>query len=268
MSSSIRPPAVAGMFYPADGESLAEEVRGLLHAVGDTGYACPKALIVPHAGYVFSGATAAAAYARLNRCNRVSRVVLLGPCHRMAVAGLAIPSVESFVTPMGVVPLDLAAIRRVADLPQVQFSNAAHALEHALEVQIPFLQATLGDFSLVPLLVGDANADEVAQVLERLWGGDETLIVVSSDLSHFLPYEAASRQDRSTCDAVLNLEGGLSPEQACGAFPINGFLPAARHHDLRPELIDLRNSGDTAGDHARVVGYAAFAFYPPGVANA
>lgn len=262
MLSSVRPPAVAGMFYPSDDEVLADEIHALLRAAPAPTGQCPKALIVPHAGYMFSGSTAAAAYARLQQPNRIHRVVLIGPCHRVAIAGLAIPSVEAFATPLGIVPLDQAAMRQLDDLPQVAVNDASHALEHSLEVQLPFLQATLGSYKLVPLLVGDANPEAVAEVLERLWGGDETLIVVSSDLSHFLTYDAASQVDRQTCDAVLHFDGRLSPYQACGAYPINGFLPPAQEHGLRAELINLCNSGDTAGDRQRVVGYAAFAFYP------
>lgn len=262
MLSTVRPPAVAGMFYPSDDEVLADEIHALLQAAPAPAGPCPKALIVPHAGYVYSGPTAAAAYVRLRQPNEIRRVVLIGPCHRVAVAGLAIPSVEAFATPLGTVPLDVAAMRQLSDLPQVAVSDAAHALEHSLEVQLPFLQAMLGKYSLVPLLVGDASPEAVGEVLERLWGGEETLIVVSSDLSHFLTYGAASQVDRQTCDAVLHFDGHLSPYQACGAYPINGFLPPAQRRGLQAELINLCNSGDTAGDRQRVVGYAAFAFYP------
>ncbi len=261
MLPSIRPPAVAGMFYPSDDELLADEIYALLQAAPTPTGPCPKALIVPHAGYMFSGPTAAAAYVRLRQPNQIRRVVLIGPCHRVAIAGLAIPSVEGFSTPLGTVPLDMVALRQLDDLPQVALSDEAHALEHSLEVQLPFLQTALEKYALVPLLVGDASPEAVEEVLERLWGGDETLIVVSSDLSHFLPYDEASQIDRKTCEAVLHFGGHLSPYQACGAFPINGFLPPAQKHGLQAELINLCNSGDTAGDRRRVVGYAAFAFY-------
>jgi hypothetical protein len=179
------------------------------------------------------------------------------------VRGVALPGVERFATPLGEVPVDAEAVATLRDLPQVVESPAAHATEHSLEVQLPFLQRVLGEFSLLPLAVGDATAEEVAEVLDRLWGGDETLVVVSSDLSHYLPYDTARRVDRDTVDHLLALDAEIDHERACGATPIGGLLLAARRHGLRAELIDLRNSGDTAGDRRRVVGYAAIAFRPP-----
>jgi MEMO1 family protein len=160
------------------------------------------------------------------------------------------------------VPIDLHALASLRDLPQFSLSDAAHAQEHSIEVHLPFLQHALETFTLVPIVVGDASPAEVAQVLERLWGGDDTLIVISSDLSHFLPYDAASKIDRETTDRILVFGAGLTHHQACGATPINGLLEVARRRGLRPKLLDLRNSGDTAGDKRRVVGYASFAFYP------
>ena len=260
----IRPPAVAGTFYPGQAQTLAAEVGRLLAdaslpAANHTGL--PKALIVPHAGYMYSGATAASAYATLTvAAHTIQRVVLLGPVHRVAVRGLAAPGVEAFATPLGTVPVDTAAIAALAHLPQVVVSPPAHALEHSLEVQLPFLQTVLPRFSLVPLAVGDATAQEVAQVLEALWGGTETLIVISSDLSHYLPYAAAHITDQNTVDHILHLDGPLTHTQACGATPINGLLLAARTHQLQPQLLAHCNSGDTTGDRQRVVGYAAVAF--------
>jgi len=221
----------------------------------------PKALIVPHAGYLYSGAVAASAYARLGGLRgRIRRVVLLGPTHRVPVRGLALPEADRFATPLGEVPLDRDGIQAIAGLPQVIRSAAAHQMEHSLEVQLPFLQQVLGDFQLLPLAVGDATAAEVAGVLEQVWGGDETLIVISSDLSHFLPDALARKVDGATVDAILALDSHLSHEQACGATPVNGLLLAARKHGLHPVALDVRNSSDTAGDPGRVVGYAAFAF--------
>lgn len=267
MSPQIRPAAVAGAFYPAPPAVLAREVRALLAqaSAAEADAAPPKALVVPHAGYVYSGPVAATAYARLQRWReRIRRVVLLGPVHRVPVRGLALPGVQAFATPLGTVPVDADAVAALADLPQVVQSPAAHAWEHALEVQLPFLQAVLGEgFTLVPLAVGDASAEEVAQVLERLWGGSETLIVVSSDLSHYHPYAQARRIDAEAVRTILDLQPMLDHEQACGATPLNGLLLAARHHHLQPELLDLRNSGDTAGDRSRVVGYAALSFTEP-----
>jgi AmmeMemoRadiSam system protein B len=252
------------MFYPDAPSALAAEVRAHLAAgrpADERRSATPKAIIVPHAGYVYSGPIAASAYARLAAGRgKIRRVVLLGPTHRVPVHGLALPSVRAFATPLGEIVVDRAAADRALTLPQVATSDAAHALEHSLEVQLPFLQAVLGTFTLVPFAVGDATATEVAEVIELLWDGDETLIVVSSDLSHYHRYADARRIDRATCDAILALSAALDHDEACGATPINGLLLAARRRGLRPELIDLRNSGDTAGDKSRVVGYAAFAF--------
>jgi hypothetical protein len=221
----------------------------------------PKALIVPHAGYVYSGPVAAPAYRRIaaGRAS-VRRVVLLGPVHRVPIRGLALPAAQAFATPLGTVEVDAEAAARALDLPQVQVSEAAHALEHSLEVQLPFLQTVLDDFKIVPFAVGDATPEEVGEVIDRLWGGSETVIVVSSDLSHYHPYAAARQIDRGTATAILALDASIDHEQACGATPINGFALCARRHHLKPELLDLRNSGDTAGDKSRVVGYAAFAF--------
>lgn len=260
----IRPAAVAGAFYTGDPRVLAGEVAAMLgEAERHIGKPAPlpKALIVPHAGYIYSGPVAASAYALLRQGRNVyRRVVLLGPVHRVPVRGLALPEAEGFATPLGVVPLDREAMKKIADLPQVVEYDPAHAWEHSLEVQLPFLQSVLGDFSLVPLAVGDATPQEVAEVLERLWGGPETLIVISSDLSHFLPYREAQKIDGVTAQAILDLNWPVSHEQACGGTPVNGLLLAAHRHHLKPRLLDLRNSGDTAGDKSRVVGYGAFAF--------
>ncbi|MBF7729090.1 AmmeMemoRadiSam system protein B [Pseudomonas sp. N040] len=262
--NSIRHAAVAGLFYPADPAQLAREVRQLLAAAAAPASPArvPKALIVPHAGYVYSGPIAAQAYARLQPlAGRIKRVVLLGPVHRVPVRGLALPACTTFATPLGSVPLDSAGIAAIADLPQVCRSAAAHAQEHSLEVQLPFLQEVLGEFQLVPLAVGDASAAEVAEVLERLWGGAETLVVISSDLSHYLSHAQAQRSDSATVQQILAGRAGLDHQQACGATPVNGLLAFAARHPLRAELLDLRNSGDTAGDKARVVGYGAIAFH-------
>ena len=187
-------------------------------------------------------------------------MVLLGPTHRVAVRGLALPGVEAFDTPLGRVMLDTEAARSIADLPQVTVSAQAHALEHSLEVQLPFLQSVLPDFTLLPLAVGMATPEEGAEVLETLWGGAETLIVISSDLSHYLPFAAAQRVDRDTVQAILELRQPIEHDHACGGTLISGLIVAARQHHLTPHLLDLRNSGDTAGSHDQVVGYAALAF--------
>lgn len=264
--SIIRPAAVAGAFYPAQPQVLADTVRELLDAAAVPA-GTPKALIVPHAGYVYSGRTAATAYNSLAQARAtIRRVVLLGPVHRVPVRGLAAPDADVFATPLGHIPIDRRAIHTLSGLRQVVTSGAAHAWEHSLEVQLPFLQTVLGDFTLVPLAVGDASAEEVAAVLERLWGGPETLIVISSDLSHFNSYREAQMLDRDTVDAILQLDHHIDHEQACGGTPINGLLLAAQRHGLHARLLDLCNSGDAsadglAADKSRVVGYAAFAFY-------
>jgi hypothetical protein len=247
------------MFYPGEHGTLGDTVRRMLDAAGVSPLR-PKAIIVPHAGYVYSGPVAATAYAALQPLrDAIRRVVLLGPVHRVWVSGLALPAATAFETPLGTVQLDAAAMAGLADLPQVEVNAAAHAAEHSLEVHLPFLQTVLADFRLVPLAVGGASPTEVAEVLERLWGGDETLIVVSSDLSHYLPYGDARRLDEITARAILDLRTDIIGEQACGAHPVNGLLLAARRHGLKPHLLDLRSSGDTAGDKRQVVGYGAFA---------
>lgn len=257
---SLRPAAVAGMFYPDDVGDLSASVKEMMaeaHARETT----PKALIVPHAGYIYSGPVAASAYAQLrSMCGRVSRVVIFGPAHRAWIAGLAASSADMFETPLGRIPVDRRSIETVAHLPQVEVNDAAHAAEHSLEVQLPFLQAVLGEFSIVPFVVGGATGAQVAEVMDLLWGGPETLIVVSSDLSHYLPYAEAQEMDRATTDEILHGHALTRYNQACGATPINGLIEVARRRHLAPTLLDLRNSGDTAGDRSRVVGYAAFAF--------
>lgn len=269
--STARPAAVAGLFYPAARPALQRFVAQAL----DEAAACerdaprttrsPKMLIVPHAGYAYSGAVAARAYARLGpaAASAIRRVVLLGPTHYVALRGLAASGAPAFRTPMGDVDLDREALAALEGLPQLTYNERAHAREHSLEVQLPFLQALLGHFGLVPLVVGDAGGQAVAQVLELLWGDEQTLVVISTDLSHYLPYAQAQAADRATAQRILALDAGLSPHEACGCAAVNGALLAARHHGLVPRLIDLRNSGDTAsGDGTRVVGYGAFAFEP------
>lgn len=264
--SEVRPAAVAGSFYPGEPAALAAEVATYLAQAraGTQGARAPKAIIAPHAGYMYSGPIAASIYARLAPLKGiVRRVVLAGPAHRVFVRGAAIPSVQGFASPLGTVALDLEALATLRSLPFVEVSDRAHAMEHSLEVHIPFLQAVLGDFSLAPVLVGDASPQEAARLFDAVWGGDETLIVVSSDLSHYLPYEAARARDRETASTILRLDATLVPEEACGAAPINGLIQAARRRAFTVEQIDVRNSGDTAGDRDRVVGYGAFAFHAP-----
>ena len=258
---STRPAAVAGMFYPADKHQLQAMIRDCLdHAKPEGGL--PKAVIAPHAGYVYSGPIAASAYIRLRQGRgAIRRVVLLGPSHRIGFRGLAVSSAHRFATPLGEIPIDREACKALTALPFVHELDQAHAQEHSLEVHLPFLQEVLGSFSLVPVVVGDAAPEEVSAVLEELWGGDETLIVISSDLSHYHDYATARRMDAATSHAIegLRLED-IGFEDACGRLPISGLLIAAKRRGLSAKTIDLRNSGDTAGPKDSVVGYGAYVF--------
>jgi MEMO1 family protein len=282
----VRPAAVAGLFYPDDPVALRSTVVSLLaarsrgaaaeppsapSAPAAPGHRPPKAVIAPHAGYSYSGPIAASAFAAFaagagatataaTAAAGVRRVVLLGPSHHVPFRGLGLPGAERFATPLGTVPLDLEGAAAVDRLPQVTVRPDAHEGEHSLEVELPFLQVVLGSFELLPLVVGQAGGEEVAEVLELVWGGDDTVLVISSDLSHYLPAEVAERVDRETAAQILALAGPLTSRQACGAVPINGLLAAARRQGLVPRQLDLRHSGDTSGDRSRVVGYGAWAF--------
>lgn len=267
--ANIRPAAVSGAFYPADRQTLLEEVNSLLAAADLRAPAAPatrapKAIIAPHAGYVYSGPIAASIYARLKPLRgRIRRVVLVGPAHRVGFRGLALPAATAFASPLGEIDIDQDAVAAIAALPQVSVRADAHMDEHCLEVQLPFLQAVLGEFLLLPLLVGEATTAEVAEVLDAVWGLDETLVVVSSDLSHYLDAPSARAIDGETARAILALHPLQQHEQACGATPINGLLALARRRHMAAEQVDLRNSGDTAGNRSQVVGYGAFAFHEP-----
>ncbi|MCG6871881.1 MAG: AmmeMemoRadiSam system protein B [Gammaproteobacteria bacterium] len=262
----LREPAVAGLFYPGDPEVLAAEVDRMLAAARSPVDGPAKALIVPHAGYVYSGPVAAEAFAGL-RGRDIRRVVLVGPAHRVAVRGVGLSSAEYFQTPLGQVPVDTESVRTLVGLPFASYADAAHAPEHSLEVQLPFLQRVLADtrrpFRLVPAVVGDASPEQVEAFLEAAWGGPETLILISSDLSHFLDYDGARRRDQATCRAIEQYrEENLGFDDACGRLPVAGLLRCARQHRLAVTTLDLRNSGDTAGDRSRVVGYGAWRFTP------
>jgi AmmeMemoRadiSam system protein B/AmmeMemoRadiSam system protein A len=259
---SVRPPAVAGTFYPADPRALASEIDDLLGGVEQLAprLGFPKALIVPHAGYIYSGPVAARAYDDIAPARGiVNRVVLLGPVHRVAVRGLALPDAEFFDTPLGRIPVDGDAAAQLASLPQVVASAPAHAMEHSLEVQLPFLQKALGEFTLVPLAVGMASVEEVAAVLERLWGGPETLIVISTDLSHYHAYPVARKIDAATIARIAARAIDIDHDEACGATPLNGLLFLSRKKNLSVNLLAACNSGDTAGGKGQVVGYSSFA---------
>ena len=263
-NSLKRMPAVAGQFYPAEPAQLVNQVIDLLKSVKKRSSSDHvKALIAPHAGFIYSGPIAASAYKSLKQqSDQIHRVVLLGPSHRVGFHGIATISANEYQMPQGNIKIDRSSMNMIESLPQVQQLDKAHEFEHSLEVQLPFLQSILNDFTLVPLVVGDCQANQVAEVLELLWGGDETLIVISSDLSHFNNYDVACVQDQNTSDAILNLDPEkIQHNDACGRNPLNGLLVSAKKHNLKPDLIDLRNSGDTAGSHDRVVGYGAYLFY-------
>ena len=250
------------MFYPDNPAELQHMIDGYLTEVGTvpTDSTIPKAIIVPHAGYIYSGPVAASAYARLRGAHAlINRVILLGPSHRVAFHGVATSSASHFVTPLGTIPLDRQSIEKAETLPQVVQADQAHAMEHSLEVHLPFLQTVLDDFSLVPLVVGDATAQEVAEVISALWGDEHTLFVISSDLSHYHDYDTAKQLDSATSNAIENLKPeAILYDDACGRNPVNGLLTVAREKGLTAETIDLRNSGDTAGPSDRVVGYGAY----------
>ncbi len=257
-----RPPAVAGFFYEADSGNLRKRIDALMASVPESAFPFPRALIVPHAGYIYSGRTAAAAYARLRHRERpVRRVALFGPAHRVYLRGMGLPEADAFTTPLGEVPLDRDGIQLLEAMPGVVVSEEAHRLEHSLEVQLPFLQVVLGEFSLVPVVVGECEADAVAAVMDVLWSDPDTLLVVSTDLSHFHPYEEARLLDARTCGRILERSPTLRGEDACGAAALNGLMRTGRCQDLEIELIDLCNSGDSVGDGDRVVGYGAFSLH-------
>jgi len=260
----VRAPAVAGSFYPADPRELSEQVDLLLATapVPAPGSPRPGAVIVPHAGYVYSGTTAALAYTRLTGAD-VDKVVVVGPTHRVPVLGVALPTAGAFDTPLGQMPVWPQARTTLTHLPWVTVDGATHRDEHAIEVQLPFLQRVIGDVDIVPLNAGDASADQVADVIEALWDSPRTLVVISSDLSHYLTYEQAQEHDAATIDQIMTLAGPLDHSQACGATPINGMLTVARRRGLVPHLLGACNSGDTAGRRDRVVGYCAVAFEGP-----
>lgn len=260
--AKIRKASVAGFFYPARAEVLKKELNDYFQRAADC-YANPKVLVVPHAGTIYSGPIAASAYKNLfSRSHEIKQVLLLGPAHRLGFEGLAIPSADYFETPLGTIPVAQEQLKLIQNLPQVILLDEAHQGEHSLEVQLPFLQMALGDFQLLPLVVGWTSPEEVAEVLEKLWGGKETLIVVSSDLSHYLDYQSAKQIDQETASKIEALDyENLKDEQACGFFPLRGLLLEAQKKHLQVKTLDLRNSGDTAGDKNRVVGYGAFHFY-------
>jgi len=262
IAQNIRPPAVAGKFYPALPSQLGRMIEKFLEEAPSGSPPNPKAVVAPHAGYIFSGPIAGAAFRTwAEQPGSIKRVVLLGPSHYVYFRGIALPRVAAFATPFGTVRLDRDAVEKLRSLPSVHEFHPAHGQEHCLEVELPFLQQSLSDFTIVPLVIGDATDEEVCDVVETLWGGAETRFVLSSDLSHYHDYETARQIDRSTAEAIETAQPGkISGNEACGHLAIRGFLKAAKQHDLNASTLDLRNSGDTAGPRDSVVGYGAFAF--------
>lgn len=263
-TKTIRPPAVAGVFYPEDTDQLQDQVNHYLYEEESVGLQVPKAIIVPHAGYIYSGSIAASAYRNILQYRHVIRkVILLGPAHHVSVKGLAVPTVDQFQTPLGEIKLDTKTIATlVNDFPQMTFSDDAHADEHSLETQLPFLQSTLASFRLIPILVGESNEIEVAEVLGELWGGEECLVVISSDLSHFLTAKNARELDLNTAQSIEALRGDQIPDRgACGKIPVSGLLCQARQRNLKIKRYDLGNSSETSGDKNRVVGYGSWGLF-------
>lgn len=260
----VRQPAVAGMFYPANRDELSLTINSYLEKARLPAGPVPKAIIAPHAGYIYSGPVAATAYASLvPAAGVIRRVVVLGPSHRVPFYGLAVSTADAFMTPLGPILLDRPTIDSLLTLPQVKVLDEAHRLEHSLEVQLPFLQRVFDSFTLVPIVVGEASPQEVAETLDLVWGGPETLLVISSDLSHYQDYATAQRLDRATSDAIERLDGAaIDHEHACGCNPVKGLLDSASRYRLRASTVDLRNSGDTAGPRDQVVGYGAYVFTP------
>ncbi|USE38475.1 AmmeMemoRadiSam system protein B [Endozoicomonas sp. SCSIO W0465] len=254
----IRQPAVAGTFYPDSPSALTSMVKEMLSDARPRDFS-PKVLIVPHAGFLYSGPVAASAYRLLHSMRKnIHRVALLGPSHRVPLQGMALPDCEAFATPLGNIPLDIAAMEELKQFSQIETVDEAHTCEHSLEVQCPFLQECLDDFKLIPIVVGDTSPIAVAEVIEHLWGAEETLIIISSDLSHYHSYEEACYRDNQTVKAIEQLSDNLTGGQACGCYPLNGVLKVAQHRGMDVITLDVRNSGDTAGDKSRVVGYGAF----------
>ncbi len=262
IASQTRPAALAGSFYPASAHALDRMVDEFLSEARPGRTDDPQAVIAPHAGYMYSGPIAGSSFRSWVQASaKISRIILIGPSHYVYFDGLALPSHAQFTTPFGDVPVDMEAVKKLCELPQVQVFDPAHEQEHCLEVELPFLQRTLRDFQIVPLVVGETSDEEICEVLDLLWGGTETRFVISSDLSHYHGYEAARRLDRATADHIMAKRGSqLSGNHACGYRAIRGLLTAAEAHGLTAEAVDLRNSGDTAGPRDRVVGYGAFLF--------
>jgi AmmeMemoRadiSam system protein B len=255
-----RPPAVAGSFYPQSTQMLRQTVDSLLSSVAVPERAGNCGIIAPHAGYAYSGRIAAAAFGSLRCCSWIKRTVIIGPAHFVPFLGVAAPSDAAFMTPLGEVPVDVAAVEALREETVVSITDEPHAPEHAIEVELPFLQSVFGNVPIVPLLFGSTSAAELAAVIARVWTAD-TLLVVSSDLSHFEDYCGASRHDARTAAAIEALdEAAIGRSDACGHLAIRGALMEAARRGLKVERLALLNSGDITRDRKSVVGYGAWAF--------
>lgn len=255
---------VAGYFYPNDPNTLSKQIDDfLLNTEIEKNNIIPKAIIVPHAGYIYSGQTAAFSYNCLEKIkNKIKKVVIIGPAHRVGFNGIAGTLATEFVTPLGVVKVDESSMENVLTMPSVMILEEAFQGEHCLEVQLPFLQKILNNFTIVPLIVGNVSYITLSEVIERLWGFDDTLFVISSDLSHYHDYKTAQNMDSTTANAIVNLEpDNITYDNACGRIGIQAMLDIAKSKNMTVKQLDLRNSGDTAGDKNRVVGYGAFCVY-------
>ncbi|HEY8079483.1 MAG TPA: AmmeMemoRadiSam system protein B [Labilithrix sp.] len=255
---------MAASFYPASAVELSCTVELLLAEASAADCPRPKALIAPHAGYAYSGAVAAAAYASLRgERGTIERVVVLGPAHYVDVKGIATSNASAFTTPMGELLLDRDAIDAIARLPGVAALDNAHAPEHSVEVQIPFVQAALGQVRLVPLLCGSGTCEkQLDRVLDVLWGGEETLFVVSSDLSHYLDYDSARARDAATTRSIESLDAdAIGSDDACGPSCLRAILRAASKRRMHAKVLDVKSSGDTVGGRDEVVGYGAYAVW-------
>lgn len=262
LSRHIKQPAVAGYFYPSEHAELQHMLDDMLKNATRQSPP-PKAIMAPHAGYVYSGPIAANAYATLFPVkDKIKKVILLGPAHRVYVKGMALSSASHFATPLGEIQIDTGLKNQVLKLPEVEIMDEAYTQEHSLEVHLPFLQTVLKQFTFLPVVVGDASPEAVASVIKSVWGGEDTLIVVSTDLSHYHDYQTAKRIDTHTADLIKQLlYEKVGPKQACGCRPIGGLLKVAKDEGHEVTILDVRNSGDTAGSHDRVVGYGAFLLY-------
>jgi len=260
--NNIRYPAVAGMFYPESPKELEQLIHSLLDNATSNGNS-PKAIISPHAGYIYSGSIAASAFKTFESDSQnINHIVLLGPSHRVALRGCALSSADYFRTPLGDIPINYDARKHLLTYDDVQINDAAHAQEHSLEVQLPFLQSLLNDFTLTPIIVGENKMQHTAKILETFWQESNTRFVISSDLSHYHNYQTAQKLDQETNLAILNKQPeNIQYDHACGRNPVNGLLSFAKQHDLSVKMLDLRNSGDTAGPKDQVVGYGAWGFY-------